>query len=386
MEKEIDLATARLPGDTLHHLLAQWRRESAVHTLTFFGMPAYALLSYDAVKTALQDKTHFPPETIYQLSIEPAIGRTFLSMPDPEHQHYRQLSTPAFKLKAVAGYNQAWLEGICHELIDALQPGDNLIEKFIYPYPLIIISRMLGLPLENEKQFQRWATGLLGFRGNPARALQCGEELKNFIQPLIRQARVKQQDNVLSALVHSEIEGKHLTDEEIVSHIRLLLPTGAETTFQALGNLLYGLHKNLLWQQLVEYPALQTVAIEEGLRWESPLPLMPRMTGAADFDFFGKTLKANCPVFFGIASAHRDENHFIDGDLFLLNRSTETSSLLTFGPGFKTCPGMHLARKELAIALKVLCERTPDLVLDTDCPPEGCILRGPARLAIRAGL
>ena len=114
----MELFQATLPGQEYHDLLRQWRQSSPVKEITFMGQPAYILLSYQAVKDAFQDNENFPPHTIYQFNPEPQVGKTLLSAPEPEHSIYRQLSMPAFKLKAIANYGTDWMEELCYELID----------------------------------------------------------------------------------------------------------------------------------------------------------------------------------------------------------------------------------------------------------------------------
>jgi cytochrome P450 len=133
----------------------------------------------------------------------------------------------------------------------------------------------------------------------------------------------------------------------------------------------------------VEQPDLIPHAVEELLRWESPTPLIPRVSGSEPRSFLDTELPAGIPVLFGIGAANRDPEVFQDPDRFDLNRSSVR--ILTFGPGLRTCPGMYLARKELRIALEILIERCPCLRIENpeQSRPVGTILRGPTILQCR---
>jgi cytochrome P450 len=123
--------------------------------------------------------------------------------------------------------------------------------------------------------------------------------------------------------------------------------------------------------------------VEELLRWESPTPLIPRFISSEPCSFFDTAFAADTPVLFGIGAANRDPDVFPEPDRFDIGRSP--ARILTFGPGLRTCPGMHLARKELCIALETLIERCPGLRLENPLAarPVGTILRGPVALQAR---
>ncbi len=380
----MDLFQAQLPGQTFHDLLRSWRTKSPVQEITFMGQDGYMLLSYNAVKDAFQDNENFPPHTVYTFNPEPQVGKTFISIPDPEHALYRQLTMPAFKLKAIANYDTDWVEQLCHELIDRFIDEDNvdLQSAFSFRLPILVIIRMLGLPREDEQQLHEWGAGILAYQNSHELAQQCGEALANYLEPVIEQRRQQPQNDIITELTQAELQGTTLSNQDIISHVRLLLPTGAETTYLALGNLFYAILKNNLWQTLQQNPELIDSAIEESFRYETPVFSLPRMTGTRDFEFYGKTLKANRLCFFGIGSAHHDETVYDDPDTFILERE-QKPPLLTFGPGIKNCPGMHLARKELKIALQALLQRLDNPQLLSDTPSEGSVLRTPPALHIK---
>ncbi len=234
-----------------------------------------------------------------------------------------------------------------------------------------------------EEKFSHWAIDLLSFASRPEESLRAGHEIADYLKPLIDQRRSEPKEDVLTELVQAELEGQRLSDEEIINHIRLLFPTGSDTTFLALGNLFYILlSERSRWQALLDNPDLVDTAVEEVLRYETPVAFMPRISANHDIEFCGERIPANSPLMFCVASGNRDETIFENPDEYDINRRAK--KILTFGPGLRTCPGMHIARKNMQVVLRVFLQRFPDLELaDPDgAMPCGTFLRGPKSLAV----
>jgi cytochrome P450 len=190
------------------------------------------------------------------------------------------------------------------------------------------------------------------------------------------------------------VDGRKLEDEEIHSHIRLLFPTGGETTHGALGNLLSAaLRLPEIWDALRSQPSLAGAAVQESLRWETPIAVLPRLSAPTEHQFRGIRMPADSWVLFAMAAANRDPSVFPNPDRFDIarfepgpsNSAPSINESLTFGRGVKACPGMHLARKNMEIALQVLLERLPSLeLIDHDAAlPRRTVLRCPAALRVR---
>ena len=162
----------------------------------------------------------------------------------------------------------------------------------------------------------------------------------------MRERRRDPQDDVISQLVEAEVEGRRLDDEEVLPHIRLLFPTGADTTMNAIGSLLYALltHEGA-WKRVAEDATTREPAIEELLRWECPVGITPRVSAERAIEYGGVEIPPNAWVLFSPAAANRDPRVFPDPHRF--DPTRPSGPLLSFGPGLRQCPGMHLARKEL---------------------------------------
>ena len=381
-----DFAVEDFAGERLHRELSAMRQRAPVSPALFAGRPAVLIAGHQALAEAFRDNERFPPADAYRITIEPVQGVTFQTMEDEQHRLYRRLATPAFRSRAVDAMEQEGLARIAHELLDRLAGTRqaDLAASFTHRVAFLVISRMLGIPAHREDVFRDWAVGFLEYPRDPEHSRRCAAQITDYLLPIIAQRRREPRDDVVSALVMADADGHRLTDEEILAHIRLLFSAGASTTTDALGNLLYALlSERQRWERLLAAPALRGNAIEELLRWETPVAVLPRLSASRAVEFFGVGIPPATFCLFAIAAANRDPAVFEHPDRFDLERDSG-KKLLSFGPGPRLCPGMHLARRQLAVALDVLMERLPDLhLLDVDAArPRGAILRGPARLPV----
>jgi cytochrome P450 len=383
---EHDFALEEFPGEQLHRRLAAMRERHPVMPALFGGQPALLISGHAALAEAFRDNQRFPPADAYRITIEPVQGVTFQTMEDEQHRLYRRLATPAFRSSAVEAMESEGLARIAHELIDRLAGtrSADLAAAFTHRVAFLVISRMLGIPAYREDVFRDWAVGFLEFPRDPAHSRRCAALISDYLLPIIAERRREPREDVISALVLADAEGHRLDDEEILAHIRLLFSAGASTTTDALGNLLCALLADReRWERLLAEPALRANAIEELLRWETPVAVLPRLSAARPVEFHGVTIAPSTFCLFAIAAANRDPAVFDDPDRFDMQRDS-SRKLLSFGPGPRLCPGMHLARRQLAVALDVLLERLPGLhLLDAEAAqPRGAILRGPPQLPV----
>lgn len=385
--EDVDFGLHELAGESLHDVLRRYRERGPIQPTRFLGLASFVITGYDALVEAFLDEHALPGHRMYQLSFEPAIGKSFISDPDPaSHLLFRKLATPAFRSRAIARYEQSELAALANELVDRSMECDeiDLVRDFTARFPYLVISRLLGLPRDREDEFHAWAIALFGFREHPARALAAKNALTEFLLPLLDERRRRPQHDVLSELLAAEVEGRRLSDEEVLSHIRLLFPTGGETTHGSLGNLLAALFlHDGAWDSLCREPEKIPAAVAEGLRYDTPIAVLPRLSRAEPTRFRGVDLPANTWVLFAIAAANRDPAVVSDPDRFDIGRAQPPN--LTFGRGAKSCPGLHLARRNMTVALETLTRRLPDLELvDREAAlPRTTVLRAPAALRVR---
>lgn len=385
--EDVDFGRDELPGASLHRVFRAFRERGPVQPTRFEGLPAFVITSHKALEEAFLDEHAFPGHRMYEVSFEPAIGKSFISDPDPaSHLLFRKLATPAFRSRAVASYEQEGLAALANELVDRMGDADevDLVQAFSARFPYLVISRLLGLPRDREDEFHGWALALLHYRVDPARAVAARESLSRFLVPILEERRRRPQNDVISELLQAEVDGRRLSDDEIASHVRLLFPTGGETTHGSLGNLLSVLLTTPgAWEAVERDPARIPAVVAEGLRYDTPIAIVPRLSRSEPTTFRGVDIPADTWVLFAIAAANRDPEAVRDPDRFDPDRVQPPN--LVFGRGPKSCPGLHLARRNMAVALEVLTRRLPRLeLLDPEAAtPRRSVLRAPAALQVR---
>ena len=377
---EIDFATDELPN--LHEIIAKVRASHRVAPVRYHGRTTWLIAGHKEVVEAFSDEEHFLSAAMYTIHSEPVMGKTLQCMSDNQHRVNRLLVSPAFLPSRVKGYAESLIEPLAHELIDGFaERGEvELVSAFARPYPFKVITRLLGLPLESDQKFLDWALQLINYPWDPEGALAASAEFTNYLTPLVAQRRETPGDDLLSLLATEEVEGQRLTDEEIFSFVRLLFPAGSDTSYKALGSIIYAVLTHPEARRLIEDPSERRWVVEEGLRWEAPVALLPRMCSKRTV-LGGVELEAGTPVLFGITAANRDPEQHPDPDRF---DPTRREKNLSFGHGVHFCLGSHLARRELEAAVGALFERLPDLrLIDPDgVQIVGAVIRGPRELRV----
>lgn len=379
----IDWYYDTLPGARFAAELHALRPLGAVVPVQALGgaMSVHYIISHHALADAFRDGERFPPGHAYQIISLPFIGETFMSMNEDRHRLWRPPMTPSFKRSAVERMDQNRLAAIGHALLDELagQAAVDLVPEFTRRYAFRVICDQLGLPIEHERHYYRWSMDLM-FGGRDLEASRAADaQVTAMARPVFEARRREARDDQISRWVHgTAVAGEVITDESILAHIRLFFTAGATTTSDAMSNLFHALltHPEA-WRRCVEEPGVQAGAIQELLRWNPPVAAQPRFTRPdREVRVAGVTIPPNSAVLFGIAAANRDPAVFPDPDRFDITRDTKT--LLTFGPGLRTCPGMHLAQKNLATALRIVAQRFPGMRLapGATTEPEGILLRG----------
>ncbi|WP_204081350.1 cytochrome P450 [Mycobacterium riyadhense] len=371
--------------------LARLRHEEPVQRIDASGMPhevskpVFIVYRHEEVQQMLRDNETFSSAIIID-AFGDVLGRhVMLGMDEPEHGRHRALVSKAFSQKALARWEDELVRKVGNELIDRFAPRGraDLVKEFTFPYPTQIIAGLLGLPREDYPQFQRWSISLLSFTVNPERGRSASAALQEYFAPILAARREEPRDDLTSGLAQAEIDGEKLSDEEIFSFMRLLLPAGVETTYRSLGNMLFGLLSNTDQLDAVRADrSLLPQAIEEAVRWEPPLLTITRVA-TRDTELAGVPIPAGSSVMPMLGSANRQEDRYPDPDRFDVFRSARAH--IGFGHGVHVCLGMHLARLEMRVALNLLFDRLPDLRLDPegdDPHIRGQVFRSPTALPV----
>ncbi|HKV01438.1 MAG TPA: cytochrome P450, partial [Ktedonobacteraceae bacterium] len=247
------------------------------------------------------------------------------------------------------------ITAIINELLDqvAARGHMDIVDDLSYPLPVIVIAEMLGIPQEDRERFKVWSDAVVGAtypeRGNPQ------AEMSEYFLDMIQQRSREPQNDLISALLDAQIDGQHLNQRELLGFCILLLVAGNETTTNLIGNALlcFDEHPEVM-EELRAEPALVPGAIEEVLRYRSPVQYMYRRA-IADITIGDHEMRAGQMVLAWIGSANRDEAQFPDPDYFDIRRTPNRH--IAFGHGIHFCLGAPLARLEAKIALTMLLER-----------------------------
>jgi cytochrome P450 len=279
---------------------------------------------------------------------------------------------------------EATIAEIAHALIDAFAADGHadLVAQFTFTFPIRVITHIIGIPMEDYAAFHRWAIDLISVGEDPPRGFAASQRIVDYLRPVLAARKAEPREDLLSTLVHAEIDGQRLEDEEVLSFLRLLVPAGAETTYRLIGSALFALlsHPDYLHSVRTDRNKLD-LAIEETLRWESPVQYVSR-EATEPISVAGIEIPAGSLVSACIGSANRDETHYPDPNRFDLYRKPEDH--VAFGLGEHFCAGSHLARAESRIALNALLDRLPNLRLDRSQSTQvvGLAFRSPAHLPV----
>lgn len=294
-----------------------------------------------------------------------------IDMDDPAHVLRRKLVNSGFTRKRVMDKVPS-IVNLCDTLIDAVcERGEcDFVRDIAAPLPMAVIGDMLGvLPTERE-MLLKWSDDLVcGLSSHLDETainmlMETFAAYTAFTMDVIAKRRAEPTDDLFSILVNAEVEGQRMSDDEIVMETLLILIGGDETTRHTLSGGTDQLLRNRdQWERLVADQSLLPGAIEETLRWTSPVKNMCR-TLTADTTFHGTDLKAGEKIMLMFESANFDEAVFENPDEFRIDRNP--NSHLAFGFGTHFCLGNQLARLELRLMLERLLTRLPDLRLADD--------------------
>ncbi len=340
------------------------RRESPVHYDEQRG--SWDVFLYEDVHRVMSDYKSFSSQT--RRGADGQQSDMLLMMDPPKHKKYRSIVNKAFTPKAVAAMEPRIAE-ITHELLHRIQPGEpmDIIRDLSFPLPVIVIAELLGVREEDRELFKGWSDTLVeGFSGKDespqqlaARKQQASRELYQYFMGVIEQRKAKPQHDLVSALLAAEVEGEKLDIPHLLSFCLLLLVAGNETTTNLIGNAVICLTEQPgRWRQLADHRELLDTAIEEALRFRSPVQGMVRKA-VDDIELGGQTIRRDQLVTAWIASANRDQHKFEGAEEYRMDRHPNPH--MAFGMGVHFCLGAPLARLEARTALNVLLDRFPDL-------------------------
>ncbi|MCY8933782.1 cytochrome P450 family protein [Bacillus atrophaeus] len=299
------------------------------------------------------------------LKNEEPLTKHMLNSDPPDHNCLRTLVQKAFTHRMILQLEDK-IQHIADSLLDKVQPNKfmNLVDDYAFPLPIIVISEMLGIPLEDRQKFRVWSQAIIDFSDAPKKLQENDQRVGEFVEYLeylVRKKRNEPAGDLISALIQVESEGTQLSTEELYSMIMLLIVAGHETTVNLITNMTYALmcHDDQLEKLRQQQQDLMNSATEEALRFHSPVELTTIRWTAEPFILHGQEIKRKDVIIISLASANRDEKIFPNADIFDIERKNNRH--IAFGHGSHFCLGAQLARLESKIAISTLLRRCPNI-------------------------
>jgi cytochrome P450 len=369
----------------LHDLIEELRVHGPVVRVKYLGAPVWAILDHAELNQAFNDLENFDPGDGYRIISAPSMGMTMQTMSGEKHRVARASVSAPFLPASVRSYVEKLIEPIAHELMDRIEGQQEVefVQAFTRPYPFTVITRLLGIPVSDEAMLLEWAVKLIDYPWDPEGALRSKAAFDEYMTRIIEDRRRAPTDDFVSTLVKAEFEGKRLDNEQILSLFRLLFPAGSDTTYKNAGSLFACILGNAELRAMAHKGNKEREALAtEGLRWQPPTALLPRMA-TGNVTLGGAHIRKGDWVLFGITAANRDPKVFPHAAKF--DPMRDNRELISFGRGVHFCLGMHLARRELETALRVVFERYPNIRLKPGAEVEfvGGVLRGPRELWVQ---
>jgi cytochrome P450 len=371
--------------DDPYPLLRQLQQECPVYWSESIG--GWIVTRYDDIVPTFRDVAHFSNYGRFAKTVEylPPTDRqrlapfenhyrqkSLLQSDPPDHTRLRALMTKPFSATNVEAMRPK-IKKIVNDVIDSVEPRGQMdvIRDLAYPLPFSVLGSIMGLPDERQDDIKHWADEILLFQGvnrPPVALLERSQmallAMRSFLTDLVNEKRRHPADDVISQMVAAEAEGNRLTEQELVYTCVTILGAGHETTTSLIGNGLYTIlaHPEQ-WRKLRHNPSLLNSAIEEMLRFESPVARQPRVI-KDDIELGGKTLQKGQVAFQMLNAANRDPDYFTAPDMFNIER--QNNKHLAFGMGIHFCLGAGLARTEAQEVFKAVMERLPHLQLSSE--------------------
>ncbi|TGB01381.1 cytochrome P450 family protein [Halobacillus salinus] len=343
------------------------------------GHTSWIVMKYDHVKELLKSQSFIKDQDkLFSTSArdkdegEPNIfGNMMLDVDPPDHTRLRKLVQPSFNPKTIKQLAPR-IEQIADELIEEMKTKEgsfDLIDDYAFPLPIIVISELLGIPVEDRDKFRKWSNTIVAAsEQEEGDFLEDVQAFTQYLTELFEKRSNQPEDDLVSQLIQTQEDGDKLSRNELYSMVVLLIIAGHETTVNLIGNTMYALFEHP--EQLEKVKADHSLipgAIEEGLRYYSPVDFSTARWAGEDMDFHGTTIRRGDFVMASISSANRDEEKFDRPEAFNVER--ERNAHVAFGFGIHFCLGAPLARLEGKIALEKLLDAFPNLGMDTSTTP-----------------
>lgn len=365
-----DIAVEHLGADYFadpHSVHARLRARRPVTPVVLPGGPgAWLITGYAEARAALADprlSKHMPGWHPEPDSIIAALDLHMLNSDPPDHERLRKLVNKAFTVRRVERL-RPWITAITAGLLEAMSAQGNrrvqtevdLLASFAFPLPITVICELLGVPAADRDDFRTWSATIVANEAAPEVFQAHATAMARYFMTLLAAKRREPGDDLLSALIAARDEEDSLSENELVSMAFLLLVAGHETTVNLIASGVLALLLNPAeLARLRAEPALINGAVEELLRYVSPVNHTTFRCASEPIEVGGVRVRRGDPVLVALSGANRDPARFGDPDRLDLGR--DSAGHLAFGHGIHYCLGAPLARLEAEIAISALLAR-----------------------------
>ncbi|GHH37141.1 cytochrome P450 family protein [Streptomyces candidus] len=328
------------------------------------GHQAYLITGHPEAREAFtdprlsKDTARFFADRPSNRDLHPAISRNMLASDPPAHSRHRRVATPLFTTGRVRAL-RPYITRVVEDLVAAWRPGADvdLVAELAVPLPVTVVCELLGVPESDRSRLARWSQDLFDATDTD-RVDAASHRIGEYLTRLVDTARADSGDGALHSLLRDCDEGG-LDRDETVSLAALLLVAGHETTTHFIGNAVLALLRHPdAFHRLCRNPDLIPGALDELLRFDSPVSVATFRHSTQDLCVGGVDIPAGFPVLIAPGAANRDPAAFPDPHRLDLDR--DAGGHLSFGHGIHRCPGAPLARAEVEIALRTLVSRFPN--------------------------
>jgi len=357
------------------------------------GRQHYTALTWEACESAFRNPGVFSNK----VQMDPKVGEkgtALLELDPPRHRAYRRTVQPKFQLaEALGWWREKTIDGIIERLIERLSQKDRaeLNLEYCARIPVYTITTALGLSGDEALRFRHAYLNSTSASRNVTMEdrIRNGRLVESLLQDLVAQRRKERQDDLVSFMIDQTLRlpgeaPRPLTDEEVITHAKLVMVAGGGTSWRQMGITLLALLTHP--EQMEETKAnrgLIADAVEESLRWDPTAPFHYRLV-LEDFEFYGHRIKAGDVLELGLGPSNRDPARWHDPDVYDIHRPKLTN--MAYGLGTHRCLGMNVANVEMARGINALYDAFPRLRLDPDAPRPfmtgGLEQRGPSALPV----
>lgn len=373
-------------ADNPYPAYARLREEAPIRRVVHYGLPGWMVTRHAELRQLLTDpraannpqlaspelRACAPNLFAYEsVGFSPGKSTSLMHVDPPDHTRLRRLISREFTPRRISALRPR-IQEMTDALIDAFagRGTADLVDEFAAVLPCLVVMELLGVPAEDRVQFRRWSEIAASEPNDPREALEAWRHITKYFVELVagkreRIAEGNPDDGLISALITLTDADQRLSEAEMTSTAMVLLIAGFETTMNLIGNGMLALltHPDQL-AELKADPSLVPTAVEEFLRYDSPVEMGIIRFAAEDIEAGGVTIAKGDAIFFTYNAANHDPERFGSPDDFDIHR--DTSGHLAFGQGIRYCLGAPLARLEADIAFTTLVERLPDLALAVD--------------------